>query len=72
MAEIHHRMPVIIDSKDAEQWLLSENPNDVDQLMQAKPDWYNRILVLITIVLDQHHKNDLVAHISQVVSSSSV
>ena len=44
MAEIHHRMPVIIDSKDAEQWLASDNPKHVDELMQAKPDDYIQIV----------------------------
>lgn len=43
MAEIHHRMPVIIDSKDAEQWLASENADEVDELMQAKPEDYIRM-----------------------------
>jgi putative SOS response-associated peptidase YedK len=38
MAEIHHRMPVIIDSKDAQQWLVSDDLNEVDELMQAKPE----------------------------------
>ena len=38
MAEIHHRMPVIIDSKDAQQWLASDDLNEVDELMQAKPE----------------------------------
>ncbi|MFK7793802.1 MAG: SOS response-associated peptidase [Gammaproteobacteria bacterium] len=40
MAEIHHRMPVIIDSKDAEQWLASDNAQEIDELMQAKPEDY--------------------------------
>lgn len=43
MAEIHHRMPVIIDAKDAEQWLTSDNPKDVDALMQAKSEDYIRM-----------------------------
>ncbi len=43
MAEIHHRMPVIIDTKDAEQWLSSDNASEVDELMQAKPEDYIRM-----------------------------
>ena len=38
MAKIHHRMPVIIDSEDIEQWLQSDNPQEVDKLMCSKPD----------------------------------
>ena len=40
MADIHHRMPVIIDEKDAEQWLLTEDMREVDELMQSKPKDY--------------------------------
>ncbi len=40
MAEIHHRMPVIIDEKDAEKWLCSDSMQEVDELMQAKPEDY--------------------------------
>ena len=40
MAQIHHRMPVIIDSKDAQQWLVSDDRKDVDELMKAKPEDY--------------------------------
>ncbi len=43
MAEIHHRMPVIIDAKDAQQWLASDNPKDIDELMRAKPENYIRM-----------------------------
>jgi putative SOS response-associated peptidase YedK len=43
MAEIHHRMPVIIDAKDTQQWLASDNPKDIDELMQAKPENYIRM-----------------------------
>jgi putative SOS response-associated peptidase YedK len=38
IAEIHHRMPVIIDSKNAQQWLVSDDPEEINQLMQAKPE----------------------------------
>lgn len=44
MAAIHHRMPVIIDKKDSEQWLMSNEPKDVDQLMQSQPDDYIRMI----------------------------
>ncbi len=40
MAEIHHRMPVIIDKSDAQQWLYSDDIDDIDNLMQAKPNEY--------------------------------
>lgn len=40
MAEIHHRMPVIVDKKDAEQWLYSTVSDEVDELMQAKNNHY--------------------------------
>lgn len=38
MSEIHHRMPVIIDAKDAEKWLLSDNFEEVDELMQSQAE----------------------------------
>lgn len=38
MADIHHRMPVIIDRDDSEEWLLSNNQQDIDQLMWSRPD----------------------------------
>jgi putative SOS response-associated peptidase YedK len=38
MAEIHHRMPVIIDKKNSEAWLRSDNEQDIDQLMWCRPD----------------------------------
>ena len=40
MAEIHHRMPVIIDKDDAQEWLCNDRQEEVDQLMQAKPEDY--------------------------------
>ena len=38
MAKIHHRMPVIIQSKDVEEWLSSKDREAVDHLMQSAPD----------------------------------
>ena len=38
MAKIHHRMPVIVDSKDIEEWLQSDNTQVVDELMASKSD----------------------------------
>ena len=40
MADIHHRMPVIIDKSDSEQWLRSQSVEDVGVLMDMKPDDY--------------------------------
>ena len=40
MADIHHRMPVIIDKEDAQQWLSSEDMSEVDELMLSKPEDY--------------------------------
>jgi len=40
MAEIHHRMPVIIDETDAEKWLCSDNMQEVDELMQGQSEDY--------------------------------
>ena len=44
MAKIHHRMPVIIDSKDTEEWLQSDNQQEVDRLMSSSPE---RLIKLI-------------------------
>ena len=44
MAKIHHRMPVIIQTKDAEEWLASENEKDVDELMSSAPDSYIKLV----------------------------
>ena len=38
LAKIHHRMPVIIDKSDAKEWLLSDNRDAIDNLMQCVPD----------------------------------
>lgn len=38
MADIHHRMPVIIDPKDSEEWLQSDNAEDIDRLMWSRPE----------------------------------
>lgn len=44
MEKIHHRMPVIIDKKDSEEWLVSDNQQDVDNLMSSAPDnWISLI-----------------------------
>ena len=40
MADIHHRMPVIIDKNDAEKWLYSDSEKEVNELMQAVPNDY--------------------------------
>lgn len=40
MGKIHHRMPVIIDIEETEQWLESEDINEVDRLMKPKPNDY--------------------------------
>lgn len=40
MAQVHHRMPVIIDANEAEAWLQSKDVREVDELMQAKPNEY--------------------------------
>lgn len=48
MAEIHHRMPVIIDQEESEHWLYSDNLQEVDKLMQAKSEDY--------IILNKEHQ----------------
>lgn len=48
MAAIHHRMPVIIDKKDSEEWLLSDSEQDIDQLMWSRP---NEEIVMIKEIL---------------------
>ena len=44
MKKIHHRMPVIIRTSDAEEWLKSDDTNAVDQLMApTSDDWIELI-----------------------------
>lgn len=38
MSKIHHRMPVIIDNKDAERWLVSDDQETVNNLMSSSPE----------------------------------
>ena len=44
MSKIHHRMPVIIQSKDAEEWLSSKDRDAVDHLMQSTPDSWIKLI----------------------------
>lgn len=44
MSTIHHRMPVIIDKKDVEEWLVSDNQEAVNNLMSSSPErWIDLI-----------------------------
>lgn len=44
MAKIHHRMPVIINKKDAEEWLASDDENTVDNLMSSSPETHIKLI----------------------------
>ena len=45
MAKIHHRMPVILDKYEFDDWFVSEDRNHVENMMQpANEDWIDVVL----------------------------
>ena len=44
MAKIHHRIPVILETDEFENWFGAEDQEEIDYLMQpANEDWINLI-----------------------------